>query len=90
MTTTAPLGRTYNQPHVPRKYAPGKRRFSVYWTWSYPFEANRDVDCARQSLFDDDRSPARRVARLRNERIFGRRCSYRGSPERSNCSISRS
>src|SRR5258706_15460889 len=36
-------GRTYNQLHVPRKYAPGKRRFSVYWTWSYPWEANRDV-----------------------------------------------
>jgi hypothetical protein len=36
-------GRTYNQLHVPRKYVPGKRRFSVYWTWSYPWEANRDV-----------------------------------------------
>jgi len=36
-------GRTYNQFHVPRIYAPGKRRFSVYWTWSYPWEANRDV-----------------------------------------------
>ena len=36
-------GRTYNQLHVPRKYVPGKRRFSVYWSWSYPWEANRDV-----------------------------------------------
>src|SRR5436189_6478513 len=36
-------GRTYNQLHAPRKYRPGKRRFSVYWTWSYPWEANRDV-----------------------------------------------
>lgn len=36
-------GRTYNQFHIPRKYTPGKRRFSVYWTWSYPWEANRDV-----------------------------------------------
>jgi hypothetical protein len=36
-------GRTYNQLHVPRKYVPGKRRFSVYWTWSYPWEANRDI-----------------------------------------------
>ncbi len=36
-------GRTYNQLHVPRKYARGRRRFSVYWTWSYPWEANRDV-----------------------------------------------
>ena len=35
--------RTYNQAHIPRKYTPGKRRFSVYWTWSYPWEANRDV-----------------------------------------------
>ena len=35
--------RTYNQVHVFRKYDPGKRRFSVYWTWSYPWEANRDV-----------------------------------------------
>jgi len=36
-------GRTYNQRHVPRAYAPGKRRFSVYWSWSYPWEANRDA-----------------------------------------------
>jgi hypothetical protein len=34
--------RTYNQVLVPRKYTPGKRRFSIYWTWSYPWEANRD------------------------------------------------
>ncbi|MFL6351380.1 MAG: hypothetical protein ACJ74Z_05970 [Bryobacteraceae bacterium] len=36
-------GRTYNQRHVMRSYAQGKRRFSVYWAWSYPWEANRDV-----------------------------------------------
>jgi hypothetical protein len=35
--------RTYNQVQVPRKYTPGKRRFTVYWAWSYPWEANRDV-----------------------------------------------
>jgi hypothetical protein len=40
---TPRTGRTYNQLHSPRKYAPGNRRFSVYWTWSYPWEANRDV-----------------------------------------------
>jgi len=34
--------RTYNQNHVPRKYTPGKRRVSIYWTWSYPWEASRD------------------------------------------------
>jgi hypothetical protein len=28
---------------VSRPYTPGKRRFSIYWTWSYPWEANRDV-----------------------------------------------
>jgi len=42
MTTIQPA-RTYNQKHVPRKYAPGQRRVSIYWTWSYPWEANRDV-----------------------------------------------
>ena len=43
VSQTKHSGRTYNQLHVPRKYTPGKRRFSVYWTWSYPWEANRDV-----------------------------------------------
>lgn len=38
-----PTGRTYNQLHLPRTYALGKRRFSVYWTWNYPWESNRDV-----------------------------------------------
>src|SRR6516164_6332993 len=35
--------RTYNQNHIPRKYTPGKRRVSIYWTWSYPWESNRDT-----------------------------------------------
>lgn len=35
--------RTYNQYHVPRKYTPGKRRISIYWTWSYPWESQRDT-----------------------------------------------
>ena len=43
MSTTQQLGRTYNQNHVPRPYTPGKRRFSIYWTWSYPWETNRDL-----------------------------------------------
>jgi hypothetical protein len=33
--------RTYNQTHIPRKSTSG-RRFSIYWTWSYPGETNRD------------------------------------------------
>jgi hypothetical protein len=41
--TAYPGPRTYNQVRVPRKYTRGKPRFSIYWTWSYPWEANRDV-----------------------------------------------
>jgi hypothetical protein len=33
--------RTYNQSHVSRPHT-GGRRFSIYWTWSYPWEAQRD------------------------------------------------
>ena len=43
MSEVKPAPRTYNQIHTPRKYTPNKRRFSIYWTWSYPWEANRDV-----------------------------------------------
>ncbi|MYU54377.1 MULTISPECIES: hypothetical protein [Streptomyces] len=34
--------RTYNQNHVPRPYTTGRRRVSVYVTWSYPAEAGRN------------------------------------------------
>jgi hypothetical protein len=40
MTSRMPA-RTYNQTHVPRRYTPGKRRLSIYWTWSYPWESQR-------------------------------------------------
>jgi hypothetical protein len=43
MSTSIQPPRTYNQSHVARKFTPGKRRLSIYWTWSYPWEANRDV-----------------------------------------------
>ena len=42
MSTPLLPARTYNQNHVPRKYTPGKRRLSIYWTWSYPWESQRD------------------------------------------------
>ena len=42
-TITKNSPRTYNQVTIPRKYAAGKRRISVYWTWSYPWESNRDL-----------------------------------------------
>src|SRR5689334_21354605 len=43
MVETRTPARTYNQNHVARQYISGKRRFSVYWTWSYPWESNRSV-----------------------------------------------
>ena len=43
MTQVKGRPRTYNQVQVPRKYAPGRPRVSIYWTWSYPWEANRDL-----------------------------------------------
>ena len=43
MSASKQLGRTYNQNHVPRQYTSGQRRFSIYWTWSYPWEVNRDL-----------------------------------------------
>jgi hypothetical protein len=43
MTTALPAPRTYNQVHAPRKYAAGRRRVSVYVSWTYPGEANQDV-----------------------------------------------
>jgi hypothetical protein len=43
MNTRVVSGRTYNQLHAPRKQRSGSRRFSVYWAWSYPWEANADV-----------------------------------------------
>src|SRR3954462_8093251 len=42
MAGTRLPGRTYNQDHVPRTHTRGKRRVSIYWTWSYPWEANRN------------------------------------------------
>jgi len=34
--------RTYNQVHAPRPSAQGRRRVSIYISWSYPAEANRN------------------------------------------------
>ncbi|MGZ8748793.1 MAG: hypothetical protein ACXWZ2_17750, partial [Mycobacterium sp.] len=40
MSTPIPA-RTYNQSHIARKHD-GRRRIGIYWTWSYPWEAQRD------------------------------------------------
>lgn len=37
------VARTYNQDHIARKYTPGKRRLSIYWSWSYAWESQRDL-----------------------------------------------
>src|SRR3954454_21297651 len=42
MSTAMEPARTYNQNHIARKYTAGKRRLSIYWTWSYPWESQRD------------------------------------------------
>jgi hypothetical protein len=47
--TTLPPARTYNQTHVPRKHN-GHRRISIYWTWSYPWEAQRDPAAVENRL----------------------------------------
>jgi hypothetical protein len=38
---TAASPRTYNQDHI-RRAQDGRRRISIYWTWSYAWEAQRD------------------------------------------------
>lgn len=43
MATTRSSPRLYNHFLTPRPFQKGKRRVSVYWTWSYPWEANRDI-----------------------------------------------
>jgi hypothetical protein len=43
MTSSKSRPRTYNQVQVPRQYTKGKPRVSIYWTWSYPWESNRDI-----------------------------------------------
>jgi len=42
MASTEIPARTYNQEHIKRPYTPGTRRLSIYWTWSYPWECQRD------------------------------------------------
>ena len=39
---TLPTACTTNQDHAPRPYTRGRRRLSIYWSWNYPWEAQRD------------------------------------------------
>ena len=61
--------RTYNQNHIPRKYTPGKRRISIYWTWSYPVGSPARPRGDGQPLLHHDRGSPRCVADLRNAGI---------------------
>ena len=65
---TLPPARTYNQSHIPRTRN-GQRRISIYWTWSYPWEAQRDPAAMynRFSTMTEVRNVA--VAELRDTRI---------------------
>ncbi len=38
-----PPARTYNQDHRPRTHTKDRRRLSIYWTWSYPWESQRNL-----------------------------------------------
>lgn len=42
MSTPRLHARTYNQDHIARQYSSGRRRLSIYWSWSYPWESQRD------------------------------------------------
>ena len=83
MSTLTPA-RTYNQNHIARKYTPGKRRLSIYWTWSYPWESQRDP-AAMENRFST-MTEVRSVLwpSLRDAGVECMRNSFRGSPARWN------
>ena len=86
MSTAIQPPRTYNQSHVPRKYTPGKRRLSIYWTWSYPWEANRDV-AEMDNRFSTMTEVRRRGSGRRMKPRSGvQETSTRESPARWSCS----
>ncbi|HEY1780798.1 MAG TPA: hypothetical protein VGG79_10270 [Roseiarcus sp.] len=80
--------RTYNQDHIPRKYTAGKRRISIYWTWSYPWEAQRDLVEMdnRFSTMTEVRASLGLPTRRRNGAL---RNSFRESLGRWSCFIAR-
>ena len=83
-TLTSP--RTYNQNHVPRKYTPGKRRVSIYWSWSYPWESQRDP-ATLDNRFSTMTEVRPRCGRTTKRRSGVRRISFRASLAPWNYSI---
>jgi hypothetical protein len=72
MSQPSGSARTYNRLHTHRSYTKGKRRFSVYWTWSYPWEANRDATELDNRFSTMTEVRRGRVVCLRNGRVFGK------------------
>ncbi len=66
MSTMQPA-RTYNQNHVPRAHT-GGRRISIYWTWSYPWESQRDP-AAMENRFSTMTEVRGRAPLLHTERV---------------------
>ena len=81
--------RTYNQNHIPRKYTPGKRRVSIYWTWSYPWESQRDPAEMENRFSTMTEVPQRALAESMKRRNGARRSFFRALPVRWSCSIAR-
>ena len=80
MTTTATIGQNLQPAARTAKVRAGEAQVQRLLDLELSVRGESRRHAARQSLFDDDRSPARRVARLRNGRVFGRGCSCRESP----------
>ena len=84
---TIPPARTYNQSHVPRQVRErASGASSIYWTWSYPWEAQRDPAAMenRFSTMTEVRNVA--LARLRDAGVQRGAASCRASPVRWSCS----
>ena len=60
MTASRPA-RTYNQDHIARPHD-GRRRMSIYWTWSYPWEAQRDPAAMENRFYSTMEDYVRAVA----------------------------
>ena len=80
--------RTYNQDHVARPHD-GRRRISIYWTWSYPWEAQRDPAAMDNRFSTHDRGTQRHLPGLREARVRQRPTSCKASPARWSCSTAR-
>ncbi len=61
-----------------RGHTTGGRRISIYWTWSYPWEAQRDPACDGEPLLHHDRGAQCAVARPTRRRSTTQRSFLQG------------